>query len=463
MKLIRSLAALIALACAMPVAAQTTTAVVVSSCGTPPTTYTAGQIRQITQDATGTLCTPSGGGSGGAITAADGAITTIGAKADAAWTSGAGTIDAILKAIDRDVLAPLAAGTNAIGSITNTSFGISGTLPAFGSTPTFTDGSFVAQASTTSGQTGPLIQGAVTTGTPTYTTAQTSPLSLTPGGALRGDITSVAGNAAASAAANGSSVYGLGIYQTTAVPNTDQSATAFAGSGSVLGTAVASVHGGGAVVSAEINVSALTLGTASSVIFCLQQSAGGTNFSDIWCGDPVTATGTYSVPAVSVMGRRRWRAFSVGGTSTTVTATISALELPTGFPLIRQGRDAYSATNPFATMYNSAALAASTFVLTTVNSATTPFYIEGAKQVTGFISVTGSPTITTSPIVGLQLSNDGVNWFSSGASAVTLSANGSYALNSIYTAKFARMTVNTAAVFSSGAFTISLIGVNAVN
>jgi len=102
-------------------------------------------------------------------------------------------------------------------------------------------------------------------------------------------------------------------------------------------------------------------------------------------------------------------------------------------------------------------------VLTTVNSATTPFYIEGAKQVTGFISVTGSPTITTSPIVGLQLSNDGVNWFSSGASAVTLSANGSYALNSIYTAKFARMTVNTAAVFSSGAFTISLIGVNAVN
>jgi hypothetical protein len=44
-----------------------------------------------------------------------------------------------------------------------------------------------AQASTTSGQTGPLIQGAVTTAAPTYTTAQTSPLSLTTAGALRTD------------------------------------------------------------------------------------------------------------------------------------------------------------------------------------------------------------------------------------------------------------------------------------
>lgn len=43
------------------------------------------------------------------------------------------------------------------------------------------------QGSTTSGQSGPLVQGAVTTSSPTYTTAQTSPLSLTTGGALRVD------------------------------------------------------------------------------------------------------------------------------------------------------------------------------------------------------------------------------------------------------------------------------------
>lgn len=43
----------------------------------------------------------------------------------------------------------------------------------------------VAQGSTTAGQTGGLMQAAVTTAAPTYTTAQTSPLSLTTAGALR--------------------------------------------------------------------------------------------------------------------------------------------------------------------------------------------------------------------------------------------------------------------------------------
>ena len=49
-------------------------------------------------------------------------------------------------------LPALATGTNAIGSITNTSFGISGTLPAFAATPTFNIGtvSRAASAPTTS-------------------------------------------------------------------------------------------------------------------------------------------------------------------------------------------------------------------------------------------------------------------------------------------------------------------------
>jgi hypothetical protein len=50
-------------------------AVVVTACGTPPTTYVAGQSFAITQDTTGTLCSSgSGGGGGGAsakATAAD--------------------------------------------------------------------------------------------------------------------------------------------------------------------------------------------------------------------------------------------------------------------------------------------------------------------------------------------------------------------------------------------------------
>lgn len=49
----------------------------------------------------------------------------------------------------------------------------------------------VAQASTTAGEIGPLVQGAVTTAAPTYTTATTNPLSLTVAGALRVDGSAV--------------------------------------------------------------------------------------------------------------------------------------------------------------------------------------------------------------------------------------------------------------------------------
>lgn len=55
----------------------------------------------------------------------------------------------------------------------------------------------VTQGSTTSGQSGELIQAAATTSPPSYTTGQTSPLSLTLSGRLRTDLGSVAGTATA--------------------------------------------------------------------------------------------------------------------------------------------------------------------------------------------------------------------------------------------------------------------------
>lgn len=63
----------------------------------------------------------------------------------------------------------------------------------------------LAQGSTTSGQSGSLIMGAVTTSAPTYTTAQTSPLSLDTSGALRvtgggGGAVTIASGAVASGA-----------------------------------------------------------------------------------------------------------------------------------------------------------------------------------------------------------------------------------------------------------------------
>ena len=63
-----------------------------------------------------------------ALASDDDLVAATGAKADAAWGgSGAGSVIAILKGI---FAAPTPAGTNAIGSITNTAFGVAGALPA---------------------------------------------------------------------------------------------------------------------------------------------------------------------------------------------------------------------------------------------------------------------------------------------------------------------------------------------
>jgi hypothetical protein len=60
----------------------------------------------------------------------------------------------------------------------------------------------VAQGSTTSGQTGGLIQGAVTTSAPTYTTAQTNPLSLDTSGNLRVSVSNTNPNGSAVSASS---------------------------------------------------------------------------------------------------------------------------------------------------------------------------------------------------------------------------------------------------------------------
>ncbi len=62
----------------------------VATCGGQ--SLTAGVFYPVTQDLTGTLCTGSGGGGGGtAVTIADGASVTLGAKADAACGTATGT------------------------------------------------------------------------------------------------------------------------------------------------------------------------------------------------------------------------------------------------------------------------------------------------------------------------------------------------------------------------------------
>jgi hypothetical protein len=142
-------------------------------------------------------------------TLTDGANLTLGVTTDAAVTAGAaGTINAHLRSISRDVVGGivLQTGANVIGAVTQSAgpWSVSGTfwqatqpisavslpLPT-GAATAVNQSPPLAQGSTTSGQGGGLAMGAVTTGAPGYTTAQTSPLSLTTVGNLRVDGSSV--------------------------------------------------------------------------------------------------------------------------------------------------------------------------------------------------------------------------------------------------------------------------------
>lgn len=147
----------------------------------------------------------------------DGWDLTQGAKADSvcATDTGTCTVTALLKKANANLTT--LAGTNtdltavqtpvAPATATATKANLAG-LQYNSTPPTFTNGQqgslqgdangylkvnvaagsssgTVAQASTTSGQSGMLVQGAVTTSAPSYTTAQTSPLSLDTSGNLR--------------------------------------------------------------------------------------------------------------------------------------------------------------------------------------------------------------------------------------------------------------------------------------
>jgi hypothetical protein len=85
---------------------------------------------------------------------------------------------------------------------------------------TSVNGLLVSQGSTTSGQKGPLLQGAVTLSAPTYTTAQTSPISLTTAGAIRVDASATTQPISGTVTANAGS--GTFTIQSNASVNLNQ-------------------------------------------------------------------------------------------------------------------------------------------------------------------------------------------------------------------------------------------------
>jgi hypothetical protein len=199
-------------------------------------------------------------------------------------------------------------------------------------------------------------------------------------------------------------------------------------------------------------VTAYTAGTASGVFFILQESTGGTNWTDIWVSDFLTSpSGIYRVPPIVVGGRRRWCCHSAG-TSTTVTATITSLELPPGsYPLLREFRDRAVGSSIIQTFYNNAAITSTFASVSALNDATAPAFIEGCKLITALFYVSGTFTPSTNGVVTLEVSMAPSFAGAQAIGTATVSAAGTFSITAQNIAyKFARLRVSTALVISSG-------------
>lgn len=335
-RLIWSTAAALLLFAAHPAQAQNTLGgKVVTTCGTPGAFPTNGRPGPFTVDVNGKLCTDASGGGGGAATIADGADVAQGTTTDAACagdaTSGCTVLSRLSRIAARLTTLITATGSpfQAGGSIGNTTFAatqgtspwvVSGTVTAGG----------VAQASTTSGQTGQLTQCAVTTSAPSYTTAQTDPLSCDTTGNLRVNVVTATGLAQGSTTSGQTGSMIMGAV-TTAAPSYTTAQTspmslttagglrsdAASWAGTALGTPTNFGTTPGAVVVGSVNA-AMFAGTTATV------SGSGTATGALRVELPTNGTGIVNAAQGS--------------------AALSATN--GGFQNILQGNAVLSATNP---------------------------------------------------------------------------------------------------------------------
>jgi hypothetical protein len=135
---------------------------------------------------------------------------------------------------------------------------------------TSVNGLLLSQGSTTSGQKGPLAQGAVTTSAPSYTTAQTSPLSLNTSGGLRVDGSGVTQPVSGTVTANA----GTGQFNVTCTAaNCPVNVAQFGGTNVVTGTGASGVGIPRVTISNDSSI----LGTKTNN----NAAPGATNFGDL--------------------------------------------------------------------------------------------------------------------------------------------------------------------------------------
>jgi hypothetical protein len=250
---------------------------------------------------------------------------------------------------------------------------------------TSVNGILVAQGSTTSGESGPLIQGAVTTAAPTYTTGKTNPLSLTTAGALRIDGSGTTQPISGTITSNqGTSPW---------VENVSQ----FGGNNVVTGTGASGIGIPRVTVANDSNILATQSGT-----WTVAQGAPNT-LANKW---PVQVTdGTNVMPTADVASRAQFDKIT-DGTNTAAVKAASTPAAATDPALVV----AVSPNNSIATTSGT-----QTSNIDAGNSSTTP--LSGNATFTGTgIDVSGYGVITVfvfadqAGTLNLEFSIDNSNW-----------------------------------------------------
>lgn len=307
----------------------------------------------------------------------------------------------------------------------------------------------LAQGSTTSGETGDLVMGAVTTSAPSYTTAQTSPLSLDTSGNLR---TSIAG-----ALGTGSNIIGKVTTDQTTPGTTDlvhsaQSGTWTVQPGNTANTTAWKVDG-----SAVTQPVSLTSTTVTGTVAVTE--------SGTWTVQPGNTVNTS--PWLVQLGDVTTTAPITGNGSGTLTATGNLFSLDTsGYGCIAvQVTSAgttctitYEQSNDNSTWVNAVGINSTTLTPTSVSTSTTAVgfaFVLTMRYFRARVSTYTSGTVTafyalrTNPPSNYNLASTTV---SSGTVNVSSSAVGGYSFNHI--------TTDTTTTVKSGSGTLHSIVIN---
>jgi len=176
---------------------------------------------------------------------------------------------------------------------------------------TNTTGMTVAQGSTTAGQAGQLQLGAVTTAAPTYTTAQSSPLSLTTAGALRVDSSATTQPVSGTVTANQGGTWNITNVSGTVSLPTGASTSALQTTGN---SSLSSIDG--KLTTTNSSLSSIDGGTPAAL--------GQTTMS---ASMPVTLASDQSALAVSQSGT--WNVNNISGTVSLPTGASTEATLST--------------------------------------------------------------------------------------------------------------------------------------